>query len=48
MLNILPQTLQARVLEHLDRLTDYSLLREKIVSLVQLARSADAMHTSAV
>ena len=39
LLSILPQALRDRLLEHLDRLVDYAQLREKIVALVQVARS---------
>ena len=43
LLNILPNVLQPRLLEHLDRLLDYKQVREKIVSLVQSTRNPDAM-----
>ena len=48
LLNILPATLQPRLLEHLDRLVDYGEVREKVVSLVQMQRSPDAMGCSQV
>ena len=48
LLNILPTGLQSRLLEHLDRLVDYGQVREKVVSLVQMTRSPDAMDTSSV
>ena len=47
-LNILPATLQPRLLEHLDCLVDYGQVREKVVSLVQMQRSPDAMACSQV
>ena len=46
LLNILPNALQSRLLEHLDRLTDYKEVRDKIVSLVQSQRNPDAMDCS--
>ena len=46
--NILPNVLQSRLLEHLDRLTDYAQVREKVVSLVQSHRNPDAMDCSLV
>ena len=48
LLNILPSAFQARILEHLDRLTDYAQVREKVVSLVQSQRNPDAMDCSLV
>ena len=48
LLNILPKALQSRLLEHLDRLTDYAQFREKVVSLVQSQRNPDAMDCSLV
>ena len=46
LLNVLPATLQARIFEHLDRLTTYAQVREKVVSLVQVARGADDVDLS--
>ena len=48
LLNILPSTLQSRILEHLDRLVDYAQVREKVVSLVHMQRNSDAMDTNIV
>ena len=48
LLNTLPAPLQPRLLEHLDRLVDYGQVREKVVSLVQMQRSPDAMGCSQV
>jgi len=48
LLNILPNALQSRLLEHLDRLTDYAQVRENVVSLVQSQRNPDAMDCSLV
>ena len=47
-LNILPAAVQGRVYEHLDRLTTYEKVREKIVSLVQVSRGPDDMDCSLV
>ena len=44
----MPKSLQDRLLEHLDRLTDYGQVREKIISLVQSRRDPDAMDCSLV
>ena len=46
LLNILPASLQSRLMEHLDRLTDYKEVRHKIVSLVQSRAHPDAMDCS--
>ena len=48
LLNILPQSIQTRVFEHLDRLVSYAQVREKVVSLVQITQNPDAMDTSVV
>ena len=48
LLNILPSTLQPRILEHMDRLVDYGQVQEKVVSLVQMQRNPDAMDCSQV
>ena len=48
LLNILPNVLQSRLLEHLDRLTDYAQVRGKAVSLVQSQRNPDAMDCSLI
>ena len=48
LLNILPNALQSRLLEHLGRLTDYAQVCEKVVSLVQSQRNPDAMDCSLV
>ena len=38
LLNILPVTIQSRVYEHLDWLTTYEKVREKVTSLVQVGK----------
>ena len=48
LLNILPKALQSRILEHLDRLPDYTQVFEKVVSLVQSQRNPDAMDCSLI
>ena len=48
LIHILPASLQSRVFEHLDRLVDYSQVREKVVILVQGQKNPDAMDTSNV
>ena len=51
MLKILPTSLQERIAEHLDRLTTYNEVHDKIVSLVQSSSRynlGDAMDCSAV
>ena len=47
-MNILPASLQSRVFEHLDRLVDYSQVREKVVTLVQGQKNPDAMEANNV
>ena len=47
LLNILPATLQSRLLEHLDRRVDYAQVREKVVSLVQSQKNPDAIEFEA-
>ena len=49
MIRMLPQSLQDRVQEHLDRLTTYQEVHDKVVSLVQSSSkysSGDAMDCS--
>ena len=51
MISILPQGLQERVAEHLDRFTTYHEVHDKIVGLVQASSrysASDAMDCSAV
>ena len=43
LLNILPQNLQNKLMEHLDRLTDYKEVRDKILFLVQSRAHPEAM-----
>ena len=46
LLGIMPQAIQTKLLEHLDRLTMYRQVREQIVSLVQISRGPDEMDCS--
>ena len=46
LLSIVPKALRDRLLEHLDRLVDYAQLREKIVSLVQVAPGSSPTDAS--
>ena len=51
MISILPQSLQEPVAEHLDRLTTYHEVYDKIVGLVQASSrysASDAMDCSAI
>ena len=46
LLSIMSHAVQTKMLEHLDMLTTYQHVRDKIVSLVQVSQSPDAMDCS--